>query len=131
MNRKTMLLAAMASTGVLFAAGTAAAAEVTIVRAGPALNAMKVVRDKDTGKLRAATAEEIAAMGNTPASAFAPNVAVVSRPQTTIVTRPDGSATIRRSLDDLDNVVAVKGADGKLKMGHHQGPAATQPLPKE
>lgn len=132
MDRMSKLLALAACTGMAFAAGTAQAADskVTVVKAGGGTDAVKVVRDKDTGKIRAATPEEMDAMGN---SSLAPNVVVLSRPVTTMVQRPDGSATIRRSLDELDSVVMERGADGKLSMRHggkHVAPAP-QTAPKE
>jgi hypothetical protein len=132
MQRTARLLAVMACTGVALAVGAAAAGEVKVVRAGSALNDMKVMRDKETGQLRAATSEEIAAMSQVP-SRYAPNVLVLSRPATTTVNHPDGSATVRRSLDDLDSVVATRSADGKLVLRHGKQAAAasTQPLAKE
>ena len=121
MIRKWIRLACAAGMGVTLAAGVAAADTVTVVKAGPAIDSVKVVKDKDTGKLRAATPEEADAMASEPAQRLAPNVVVMSRPATTMVTRADGSATIRRSLDDLDSVVAQRGADGKLKIDHKGG----------
>jgi len=132
MDRMSKLLALAACTGMAFAAGTAQAAEskVTVVNAGT--DAVKVVRDKDTGRIRAATAEEIEAMGP---SRLAPNIVTLSRPTTTAVTRPDGSTTIRRTLEDLDSVVMERGSDGKFRMRHgcKDAPAApaTQTAPKE
>lgn len=129
MNRMTRLLAGTACIGVAFAAD---AGEVKIIQAGPALDAMKVARDKETGKIRPATAEEIAEMGRGPA--LAPNAVVLSRPTTTMVTRPDGSATIRRSVEDMDSLVAARGADGKLVLRHSEKHAPALPqqsLPKE
>jgi hypothetical protein len=134
MNRMLKWLAIAAGTGVALAAGAAAAAEakVTIVKAGPALDAVRVVRDAETGQLRHATAEEIAQMTGPRSSAksFDSGVTVLNRPTTTIITRPDGSATIRRSVDDLDSIVATRGADGKLAV-QHKGAAAPQSQPKE
>src|SRR3954470_9959018 len=97
MNRITSLLAVTAGMAVALAAGIAAADEVRIIKAGPALDAKKVVRDKETGKLRAPTEEELVEMNSAPANRFAPNVIVQSRPMTTIETRPDGVGVIRRS----------------------------------
>ena len=133
MNRITML-AIMACSGVALAAGSAVAGEVRIVKAGAALDAVKVVRDKETGKLRAASPEEIEELSKLPSPALAPNIVVLRRPVTTSVVRPDGSATVRRSLDDLDSVVATRGADGKLVLRHagqHGPAAAASNLPKE
>ena len=128
MERLARLLAVVESTGVAFAV---TAAEVKVVKAGQALDSVKVVRDKDTGKLRNATPEEIEELGKLP-NVYAPNVVVLSRPATTSVTHPDGSATIRRSIEDLDSLTATRGADGKLVIRHKgtQAPS-TQTLPKE
>ena len=132
MHRIARMLAVMASAGVAFAVGSAGAGEVkvTVVKAGGA-DALKVVRDKETGKLRAANAEEIAEMNRQPGN-YLPNAAVLSRPVTTLVTRADGSMTIKRSVEDWDSLVVSRGANGKLVARHgDQHGAHTQPLPKE
>ena len=135
MVRIARLLAVTACTGVVLAVGSAAAQEVKVINAGPGLDTLRVVRDKDTGRLRAATAEEIEAMtANRRAARFMPNVVVQNRPETTIVNRPDGSATIRRSLDDLDSLTASRTADGKLVVRHNgkdEHAPSTSNLPKE
>jgi hypothetical protein len=129
MERMKGLLAVMACTGVALAAGAATAAEskVTIVNAPGKMDALKVVRDKVTGKIRAATPEEIEEMNAAPRASYAPNPILLNRPVTTIVQRPDGSATIRRGGDELDEIVASKGADGKINMGHKHAASSTQP----
>jgi hypothetical protein len=116
---------------MFLAAEAAVAAEptVTVVKAPGKLDGMKVVRDKETGKLRAATPEEIAEL-NKATSGYAPNAVILNRPVTTLVTRPDGGQTIRRSADDLDSLKASRSSDGKLTVHHGDKPAA-QPLPKE
>jgi hypothetical protein len=51
---------------------------------------------------------------------------------TTIVWRADGSATVRRSVEELDSLVIERGADGKLNVRHEDGHApSTSNLPKE
>jgi hypothetical protein len=129
MERIKGLLAVMACTGVALAAGGLQAAEskVTVVNAPGKLDALKVVRDKLTGKIRAATPEEIEEMNAAPHAAYLPNAVMLSRPATTVISRPDGGATIRRGADELDEVVASKGADGKLNMGHKHAAPTTQP----
>ena len=102
--------------------------KVTVVKAS-GLDGIKVVRDKESGKLRAATAEEIKEM-NKQAGGFVPNAVVVSRPSTTFVTRADGGMTVRRSIEDIDSLKVERAADGKLVARHGDKPAA-QPLPKE
>ena len=132
MDRMARLLAIMASTGIACAVNGAVAGEVkvTVVKAGGA-DALKVVRDKETGKLRAANADEIAEMNRQPGS-YLPNVAVLSRPVTTLVTRADGSMTIKRSVEDWDSLIVSRGTNGKLVARHgDQHGAHTQPLPKE
>src|SRR5690349_15409389 len=133
MNRMERMLAALACTGVAFAVGGAVAGEskVTVVNVGGGLDAMKVVRDKDTGKLRAATSEEIVEMSAN-ASKLPPSILTLSRPVTTVITRADGSVTVRRSLEDMDALVAVRTADGKIVLRHGGTHAApVQSLPKE
>jgi hypothetical protein len=138
MDRISKMLALAASMGLAFAVEVAHADEpiVTVIKAGPATDAMRVVRDQETGRIRMATPEEIAAMasvaGSASASRFAPTV--LGRSTTTMVSRPGGGATIRRSVDDLDAVVIERGADGKMSMRHggDQVPrSSTQNLPKE
>ena len=128
MERIKGLLAVMACTGVALAAGAATAAEskVTVVNA-PKMDALKVVRDKVTGKIRAATPEEIEELNAAPRANYAPNPILMNRPVTTMVQRPDGSATIRRGGDELDEIVATKGADGKINLGHKHAAPSTQP----
>jgi hypothetical protein len=114
---------------VALAAGSLHAAEskVTIVNAPAKLDALKVVRDKHTGKIRNATQEEIEELDAAPRTRYAPNPVMLSRPATTMVHRTDGGATIRRSADELDEVVAAKGAGGKIDMGHKHAAPTTQP----
>ena len=122
----------MACTGVALASGGVVAGEVkvTVVKAS-GLDSMKVVRDKETGKLRAATPDEIAEMNRQPSN-YVPNAAVLSRPVTTVVTRADGGMTVKRSVEDLDSLVASRDANGKLVIRHGDKHAApTQTLPKE
>ena len=136
MERIARMLAVMASSGVALAAGSASAAEskVTIVNAPAAkLEAFKVVKDKQTGKIRAATSEEIAEMEAAPVG-FAPNAAVLSRPASTLTVNADGSMTGRRSFDELDSLVIERGANGKVTIRHgaQHAPAASKPAaPKE
>ena len=128
MERIKGLLAVMAGAGLVLAAGSVQAAEskVTIVNAPGKMDAMKVVRDKQTGRIRAATPEEIEEL-NAARTSYAPSPLMLSRPATTMVQRPDGSATIRRGADELDEIVVSKGADGKLNMGHKHAAPSTQP----
>lgn len=128
MERIKGLLAIMASAGLVLAAASVQAAEskVTVVNAPGKMDALKVVRDKQTGRIRAATPEEIEEL-NAARTGYLPNAVMLSRPATTVVQRPDGSATIRRGADELDEIVAAKGADGKVNLGHKHAAPSTQP----
>lgn len=132
MNRVAKLLALAASSAVAFAAGGAVAADskVTVVNAPVKLDAMKVVRDKDTGKLRAATSEEIVEM-DANATPVAPHAILLSRPVTTYVTRADGGVTVRRSMDEMDSLTATRTPDGKVTMRHGDKQHAPATQPKE
>lgn len=144
MDRISKMLALAASIGIACAVEVAHAddSRVTVVKAGGGTDKVIVVRDQDTGRIRPATPEEIEAMGSgaragagaSASSRFAPNPVVLSRSETTMVSRPGGGATIRRSMDDLDKVVLERSADGKMSMRHGGGQvpqSSTQNLPKE
>jgi hypothetical protein len=130
------MLAVTACTAVALVAGAAVAEEVKPVsKSGTALDDMKVARDKETGKLRAATPEEVASL-KASGGGFATNIVVVTRPVTTVLVRPDGSAVARRSLDDMDNIVLSRDANGKAVLRHARkatapAPAPATDLPKE
>jgi len=121
MKSTARTLAVSACTAFALAAGIALADD------------MKVGRDKDSGNLRPATPDEIAAMQG---KGFAPSAVVQARPTTSVLVRSDGSAVARRSADDLDNLVYTRDANGKAVLRHTrkgtpavQAPAAD--LPKE
>lgn len=132
MKRRSGALAVMACAAAL-AAGTAVAEEVkvTVVK-GAALDDMKVTKDRNTGRLRPATPEEIQALSRGTGS-FGPSVVVQSRPETTVIHRADGSGVVRRSLEDLDNLVVNRDAKGRLVLRHgdRHSPATPAALPKE
>ncbi len=59
---------------------------------------------------------------------------VVRRPSTTVEIRADGSVVAKRSLEDMDNVIATRTADGKTVLRHSDKPESaspTQNLPRE
>jgi len=135
MNLKAKMLVSSACALVAFAAGVVRADDVKPVptKAANALSDMKVARDKETGELRTPTPEESAAL-DAKGHTFAPNVVVVRRPITTVEVRADGSAVAKRSIDDLDNLVLTRTADGKAVLRHSDKPAPaapTQNLPRE
>ena len=107
---------------------------------GPAVSDMKVARDKDTGKLRAPTAQESAEL-DAKSRSLAPSVVVLNRPVSTVEYRSDGSAVGKRTLDDMDDLTLTRTPDGKNVLSHSEDSAATtdegaptapaQELPKE
>ena len=135
MNLKARMCVMSACAVAGFTAGIALAGDARPAPAKPAgaLDDMKVSRDKETGALRAPTADENAALRAKEFS-FAPNVVVVRRPVTTVEIRANGSAVAKRSLEDIDNLVLTRTADGKSVLRHSDKPAPTAPtqsLPQE
>jgi hypothetical protein len=83
--------------------------------AEPDQDAMTVVRDPQTGKLRAPTADEVRALR---ASTLKPNAQpVLPAPKPTATTRPDGTRAINLGERAMVFAVMTRGADGKLA-GH-------------
>jgi hypothetical protein len=137
MNHIAKMFVSSACAAAAFAAGVALAqdARTAPANAANALDDMKVARDKETGQLRSLTQEEETALKvRAKASSFAPNVVVVRRPSTTVEIRADGSVVGKRSLEDMDNIVATRTADGKTVLRHSDKPESaspTQNLPRE
>ena len=122
-------LALMTATTALAAdadKATSSANDAVSAKSAGALSDMKVSRDKETGQLRAPTPEESAAL-KAKAASIAPNVVVLRRPVTTVEVRPDGSMVGKRSLDDMDNLVLSRTADGKAVLRHSDKPAPSAP----
>jgi hypothetical protein len=91
------------------------------------LDSRKAARDSETGQLRAPTTEENAELDAATARSrgTSTNVVVLRRPITTAEVRADGSVVAKRSLDDMDNLVAERRTDGKLAIRHgNVAPAA-------
>jgi hypothetical protein len=136
MDRMAKMLATMACTGMVLGLADANAGEskVTVVRAGPALSDMKVTRDKETGQLRAPTADEMAALRASSVT-VAPHILELVRPVTTVEVRADGSAVGKRALGDMDHLVLTRSADGKQVLQHSRKAKAlatpTTEAPKE
>lgn len=119
---KQLILSAFAATALVPAVGFVGEAAPVAAKPTGAVSDMKVARDKETGQLRAPTAEESAELA-AKAQTIAPNVVVLRRPVTTVQVRADGSAVGKRSLDDMDNLVLTRGADGRAVM-RHAGPSS-------
>ena len=88
-----------------------------------------VVRDAQTGKLRAATPDEIKALR----AAAPPNAALTGKaqaqPQANMVTRPNGTRGVHVGDSHKVFEVVTRGADGKLSSQCVQGEhAATEAL---
>jgi hypothetical protein len=80
---------------------------------------MVVVRDAQTGQLRAPTAAELRALAPAPGSA-----ALLAPSQPALVTHPDGARQVRLGERGLVYSVVTRGADGKLHDQCVQGAAA-------
>jgi hypothetical protein len=87
---------------------------------------MVVVRDPQTGKMRAPTADEMKALR----AATPPSAALTGRtqaqPQTSVVTRPNGTRAVRVGESHKVFEIVTRGADGKLSSQCVQGEAAAQ-----
>jgi hypothetical protein len=126
LQMKRLTLSACVAVAVVPGVCVADDAKVTVVRAPAALSDMKVARDKETGQLRALTDSERAEL-NASGRSIAPNVVVLQRPTTTVEFRSNGSVVAKRSLDDIDNLVMSRTADGKVVMRHGNEPAPMAP----
>lgn len=128
MNLLVKQLALSACVAAAFNPGLAIADDAKSVSTKPvdALSDMKVSRDKETGQLRAPTTEEAAELGAKGRS-IAPNIVVLRRPVTTVEVRANGSAVAKRSLDDMDNLVLTRTADGRAVLRHADKSAPTAP----
>jgi hypothetical protein len=120
MSKQTILTAsAMAALCALAAFSPQAKAQDQAGREG-----MVVVRDAQTGKMRAPTADELKALrANTP-SAAAMNA---GQPQAqALAPRPDGARGVRLGEKTMVYEVVTRGADGKLSSEclHGDGAAA-------
>jgi hypothetical protein len=85
-----------------------------------------VVRDAQTGKMRAATPDEIKALR----AAAPPSAALTGKsqpqPQANLVTRPNGARGVRVGDSHKVFEVVTRGADGKLSSQCVQGEDAAQ-----
>jgi hypothetical protein len=124
-------LSLLLASGLLLA-GTAAATEPTVTVVKPvksdAASSRKIARDAVTGKHRPTTEEEdaeldaVAALQRNASS----GVLVVTRPNASVARLPSGAVVAKRTVDDLEQLVAVKTVDGKLKIDH----ASSRTTPK-
>jgi hypothetical protein len=88
---------------------------------------VKVARDKETGQLRAMTAQEEADL-KANAKPVAPTIIEIRRPVTTTEYRADGSMTGKLSMADMENLELVRTPDGRSVMQHTDA-ASTTPAP--
>jgi hypothetical protein len=138
MHRYTTQIA-LGALVALAAAGTPCLADETPAAqpaaSTPTVLNVKVARDKETGQLRAMTAQEEAEL-NANAKPVAPTILEVRRPVTTTVIRPDGSMTGKLSMANMENLVLATTPDGRTVMRHDDSiaspaPAAATELPAE
>lgn len=115
---------------VALAASTSCLADETPV-AQPASSTstvlnVKVARDKETGQLRAMTAQEEAELKRS-AKASAPNAAEIQRPVTTTVFHADGRMTGKLSMENMESLMLVHTPDGKTVLTHDEAAATATP----
>lgn len=125
---------AMGALIAVFAAGTPCLADdaaSATAHASTVLN-VKVTRDKETGQLRAMTAQEEAELKQS-AKKVAPSVIETQRPVTTTVYHADGRMTGKLSMADMEDLVLVRTSDGKTVLTHTPDttPAPAAELPTE
>jgi hypothetical protein len=124
-------LSVLLAGGLLFA-GTVAATEPTVTIVKPvksdAASSRKVARDATTGKLRPTTEAEDAELEAAAASQRGANngVLVVNRPSASVARLPSGAVVAKRTVEDLEQLIAVKTTDGKLQIDH----ASSRSTPK-
>jgi hypothetical protein len=130
MHRHTSKIA-MGALVALAAAGTPCLADETPA-AQPAASTstvlnVKVARDKETGQLRAMTAQEEAELRQS-AKAIERNALEIARPTTTTVYHADGRMTGRLSPEVMESLLMVRAQDGTMVITHDEA-AAAAPAP--
>jgi hypothetical protein len=142
MNRHLLLLSLGLATGLPALACTtcddkaqAAAAPATAAAAPAAAttggDALAVVRDAETGQLRAPTAEELAAMNRRQAGQQLRAPRPTDAPSTPLVRRTSGSAVnVRLTPEFASYAVMVRQPDGTLAQRCIQAPDADEALTK-
>ena len=104
-------LAAIAALALVTSGARAENPSERSAKSADTLSDKKVVRDKETGRFRAPTAEEAAEL-KASARSLAPNVLTVRRPVASVEVRANGSAVGKRTLDQMDHVVLQRTPDG-------------------
>lgn len=89
---------------------------------------VKVARDKETGQLRAMTAQEEAELKQN-AKAIERNALEIARPTTTTVYHADGRMTGKLSPEVMESLHMVRAQDGTIVITHDET-AAAAPAPK-
>jgi hypothetical protein len=130
-------------SGALSADEAAApASQKSVAKPAPEMNAMRVVRDTQTGELRAPTTEELKALQEaegearqarkpspTPSSEkYAPDVVPAEK---SIVRHANGMVSMRLSQDSLTAIKAVPDASGKPRIAHDDATTDAQPRAPE
>lgn len=124
---------AQAAAAPATATATSAATSTTATAAAPAAGgeALVVVRDAETGQLRAPTAEELAAMNRRQAGQQLRAPRPTDAPSTPLVRRTAGSAVnVRLTPEFASYAVMVRQPDGTLAERCIQAPDAGEALTK-
>jgi hypothetical protein len=118
----------LAATATPLAAAGPVGSDAHDTAAAPSANALRVVRDKATGKLRAPNADELKAMEQAERDARkAKGLPEAAAPAPVQVTRrADGTLAARLGPEYLMTLKAERRADGSLRQ-FHDDPAFTHP----
>lgn len=119
---------AMGAFVALAAAGTTCLADETPAAPAAASTStvlnVKVARDKETGQLRAMTAQEEAELKQN-AKAIERNVLEIARPTTTTVYHADGRMTGKLSPEVTESLHIFRAQDGTMVITHDEASVAT------
>lgn len=131
MHRHTPKIA-LGAFVALATAGTPCLADETSVTPAAASTStvlnVKVARDKETGQLRAMTAQEEVELKQN-AKAIERNALEIARPATTTVYHADGRMTGKLSPEVMESLHMVRAQDGTMLITHDEA-AAAAPAPK-
>lgn len=127
MNVPTRLLALAAGLALATSVAHAQETKTSSAKSTDTLSDRKVVRDPVTGLLRLPTPEEDAEL-RTSAPPLPPNVLQLRRPTASVERRADGSAVGKRTLGQMQHLVADS-ANGTTTIRHGDAHAARPQAP--
>ena len=117
MNLPTRLLALAAGLALATSVAQAQETNAPSTKSTNTLSDRKVVRDPVTGLLRQPTTEEDAELRALP-QALPPAPLLGRRPTASVERRADGSATGKRTLAQMQNLIVETSPEGKVTIRH-------------